>query len=232
MTGLFAAWVLKLSWLEGLLIGAIVGSTDAAAVFALLSGRGLEINRRVGSALEIESGSNDPMAVFLTSALIGVLGQQGQDAGVAAMLWLFVKQMGLGALAGWGGSKAMVWLFQRLGPRGAMLALFSLGTAGALFSLTTAAGGSGFLAIYLAGIVVGNARVADLPNLLNITTAMPGWPRSPCSWCWACWSRRPICCRWRPMRWRSPSMLMLVARPLAVWLCMLPFRCPRRKSCS
>ena len=117
VTGLFAAWVLKLSWLEGLLIGAIVGSTDAAAVFALPSGRGLEINRRVGSALEIESGSNDPMAVFLTSALIGVLGQQGQDAGVAAMLWLFVKQMGLGALAGWGGGKAMVWLFQRLGAR-------------------------------------------------------------------------------------------------------------------
>lgn len=227
VTGLFAAWVLNLSWLEGLLIGAIVGSTDAAAVFALLSGRGLEINRRVGSALEIESGSNDPMAVFLTSALIGVLGQQGQDAGVAAMLWLFVKQMGLGALAGWAGGKAMVWLFQRLGPRGAMLALFSLGTAGALFSLTTAAGGSGFLAIYLAGIVVGNARVADLPNLLNIHDGYAWLAQVTMFLVLGLLVTPSNLLPVAPYALAISIVLMLVARPLAVWLCMLPFPVPK-----
>lgn len=99
ITGLFAAWWLDLHWIEGLLLGAIVGSTDAAAVFALLRARGLELKQRVGATLEIESGSNDPMAIFLTIVLIELITSGQTDIGLVVLFEL-VKQMGLGALIG------------------------------------------------------------------------------------------------------------------------------------
>ncbi len=100
ITGLFAAWWLDLDWLEGLLLGAIVGSTDAAAVFSLLRSRGLELKQRVGATLEIESGSNDPMAVFLTVALIELILNNHQGNPGLILLTEFARQMGLGALVG------------------------------------------------------------------------------------------------------------------------------------
>src|SRR5690606_34304048 len=100
LTGIAAAVILDLSWLEGLLIGAIVGSTDAAAVFSLLRNAGIHINKRLKSTLEIESASNDPMAIFLTVGLLEILVNRmpiGLD-----LLQLFVMQMGIGALVGLG----------------------------------------------------------------------------------------------------------------------------------
>ena len=105
ITGLAAAWILNMHWLHGLLLGAIVGSTDAAAVFSLLHQRGMELKQRVGATLEIESGSNDPMAVFLTVALVELLARGQTEVGwelAANFLW----QMGIGAVALWSIARA------------------------------------------------------------------------------------------------------------------------------
>ncbi len=108
IVGLCAMWLLDLSLVQGLLVGAIVGSTDAAAVFSMLGGRGLNLNERVGATLEIESGTNDPMAIFLTMTLVEVL--TGEVGGPADTLLLFIKQFGLGLVIGVGGG----WLIARL----------------------------------------------------------------------------------------------------------------------
>ncbi len=157
VTGITAAWILGLPLLEGLLLGAIVGSTDAAAVFSLMRNAGVHIQSRLKAMLEIESASNDPMAIFLTVGLLEVL-INGAPLG-AGLLHLFVLQMGIGALVGLAVGWSAVRMINgiKLDASGlypvlvAACGLFSFGLAANL-------GGSGFLAIFLSGVVIGNSR--------------------------------------------------------------------------
>ena len=112
IVGGLAVWIFDLSPLEGLLIGAIVGSTDAAAVFSMLKGQGININERVSATLEIESGTNDPMAIFLTIMLIELL--TGATEGWLASLLFLVQQFGLGALIGLGAGWFIARIFIKL----------------------------------------------------------------------------------------------------------------------
>jgi cell volume regulation protein A len=162
-----AYWVFDLQWLTALLVGAIISSTDAAAVFALLQGRGLHLNERVSATLEIESGSNDPMAIFLTLMLVTLI--SNHENGITwGSLILLVKQFGIGGLAGIAGGFAVVELVNRIRLTPSLYPLLVAAAGIAIFSATNAIGGSGFLAIYLTGVVIGNRNVRMMPMILQV----------------------------------------------------------------
>lgn len=234
LTGLGAMLLLGLPWQHGLLLGAIVGSTDAAAVFALLKTSGVQLNERVAATLEIESGMNDPMAVFLTLAFIALITAMPDagGAGLAMMLWSFVQQFGLGTLIGVGAGFLMSEVVHRL-PRqhagGGIMGLLLAASGLLVFSLTGMGGGSGFLAIYLYGMVLGNRGGRRVRAAFS---AMDGYA----------WLSQAIMFLLLGLL-VTPSglldsalpalgvsaILMLVARPVAVWLCLAPFRFAARE---
>jgi cell volume regulation protein A len=228
VVGAAAVALLGFDWRYGLLLGAIVGSTDAAAVFALLGGGGLRLNERVEATLEVESGLNDPMAVFLTIAMIELIRTPGSDLGTLVPLFLQQLLVGLAVGALLGRLLGRVVARIRLGEGLYVLLIQSGGLA--VFALASVLGGSGFLAIYLAGMIVANQRrhvtvdvlrVSDgfawlaqagmflllgvITDIGELTTVVSG----------------PVLV--------VVLGLMLIARPLAAVLCLLPFRYPRRE---
>lgn len=166
VVGLFASWILGVPPLIGLLIGAIVSSTDAAVVFSLLQGGGLSLNDRVKATLETESGSNDPMAIFLTVLIINLIQNPG-DTWIDG-LRLLVEQFGIGAIAGIGGGYLLARLLKLVELVSAMYPLLVVSAGLVLFALTNMAGGSGFLAIYLMGVVLSARRPQQMDNILQI----------------------------------------------------------------
>jgi len=166
LVGLFAMWVFDLTLVQGLLVGAIVGSTDAAAVFSMLSGRGLNLNERVGATLEIESGTNDPMAIFLTLVLVSLLA--GEVGGPLDTLLLLVEQFGLGVAIGLGGGWLSARLLRWVDLAPGLYSLLALALGFCIFGVTSLLGGSGFLAIYLAGLMIGNQKGRHLNFILPV----------------------------------------------------------------
>jgi cell volume regulation protein A len=167
LVGVFAAWALNLNWLQGMLLGAIVASTDAAAVFALLRHAGTTLQERVTSTLEIESASNDPMAIFLTVALLELM-SAGKTQLEAAILLSFLKQFGIGAVLGLAGGRLLVWLINRLRLHSGLYPLLASAGGILVFAATQQLGGSGFLAIFLAGLVLGNSELQAAQNILRV----------------------------------------------------------------
>ncbi|EOD2823024.1 potassium/proton antiporter [Providencia stuartii] len=157
ITGLAAAYILGIPLLEGLLLGAIVGSTDAAAVFSLLRNAGIYLNERLQSTLEIESATNDPMAIFLTVGLLQLL--MNQSASGSELFLLFVSQMGIGTLVGLSVGWISIKIINKIKLLATGLYPVLVAACGLLsFGLASNLQGSGFLSIFVTGVVIGNAR--------------------------------------------------------------------------
>jgi cell volume regulation protein A len=154
-----AVWLVGVPWPAGLLLGALVAPTDAAAVASLLRASGLRLPERVLGVLEVESGLNDPMAVFLTVVLVEILGHAAPVA-IGSALGLFLWEMLGGVALGLAGGAALLWLGGRMRGEQALLPVMALAGAIACFGVAQSAHASGFLAVYAAGVVVGNRGAA------------------------------------------------------------------------
>jgi cell volume regulation protein A len=221
--GALAAWILGLSWVHGLLLGAIVGSTDAAAVFSVLTMQGLALKSRVGATLEIESGINDPMAVFLTIMLVELMVTKQANFSWL-MLGDFVWEMGAGSVVGIVGGRVLAYGVERLQLSPGLYPLLALFGGIFIFGLAAVLHASGFLAVYLAGLMVGNRVTRGLFNIQRFHDGI-AWLAQISLFLMLGLLVSPH----RLMEYASSALLvagllMFVARPLAVWLCLLPFQ--------
>ncbi len=228
IVGAAAAWLLELDIKKGLLIGAIIGSTDAAAVFSVLGSQGMRLKQRVGATLEIESGCNDPMAVFLTLVLIEIVRAGDQWFGWS-ILWAFVWQFGLGGLAGIVGGRVLVWLLNRVSLTSGLYPLLAMAGGLVTYGTSTVFGGSGFLAIYLAGLILGDARVRAQGNILKVHDGLAWLSQITLFLMLGLLVTPSALVPTAVDALMVAIVLMVVARPLAVWLSLLPFGFPKRE---
>ncbi len=219
--GFLAMWIFDLNLFEGLLIGAIIGSTDAAAVFSMLSGRGINLNERVGATLEIESGTNDPMAIFLTIMLVELI--TGEMGGAWDTVLFLLKQFGFGLIIGIGGGWLIAKLLNWMDLAPGLYAMLALALGFSVFGLTGVIGGSGFLAIYLCGLMIGNQPGRHLNFILPVHDGL-AWLSQIGLFLILGLLVNPS----ELLQYALPSLvialaLIFVARPIAVFLSIKPF---------
>jgi cell volume regulation protein A len=210
-----------ITWGEGLLIGAILSSTDAAAVFSILKSSGLTLKGQLQPLLELESGSNDPMAVLLTGSIVQIL--ITANFSPLGLLGSLLMQLVVGSLLGIGVGKAMVWIMQQL--RLTVSGLYPIATLALLllgFGITSQLGGNGFLAVYIIGIVLGNSTIPHRDVILSFHDGL--------SWLMSILIFLLLGLLVFPSQLPAVAgvglaiafFLMLVARPISVFLCLLP----------
>jgi cell volume regulation protein A len=228
VVGAFAILAFGFTWTQGLLLGAIVASTDAAAVFFLLKTGGLQLRQPVGSILEIESGSNDPIAVVLTIILTEVA-LAGSDTSWRLLSVLLFEQAVIGTVLGIGAGLATVFLLNTAKLQSGLHPLFVVTVAIAVFALVALLGGSGFLAVYLCGLIVGNRQVRAFPSIANFHDTAT-WLAQIVMFLVLGLLVTPT----RLMDYVWPGLavavfLILVGRPAAVWICLKPFGLSRQE---
>jgi cell volume regulation protein A len=217
-----AKYVLDLTWTESLLVGSVVASTDAAAVFLLVHTQGLRLRPRVGATLEAESGTNDPFAIFLTLMLVEFISLgQSSPAHVAIEL---ARGGLLGAVVGVIGGRLIVLALNRMALPQGLHAPFVTTAALVIFGAAQMLQASGFLAVYLAGIIMGNRPTRAHNSVVTFLDAAT-WLAQIVMFVLLGLLASPQ----RLLGSVGPAVivalvLMLVARPLAVFLCLLPFR--------
>ncbi|HEX7002678.1 MAG TPA: potassium/proton antiporter [Trueperaceae bacterium] len=226
--GLFATWLFGLRFIDGLLLGAIVSSTDAAAVFSVMRSRGIGLRDHLRRLLELESGSNDPMAIFLTTGVIGLIVQPSSS--ILGLVPMFVVQMVLGAAIGLGVGWAMVWVINRINlTADGLYSVLTLAIVLLVYGLAAVTGGNGFLAVYLAGMMMGNQDFIHKRSIRRFHDGL-GWLMQIAMFITLGLLVFPS--QLRPVIWTGLALalfLILVARPLGVFLALLPFPMPKRE---
>ncbi|MEH2558988.1 cell volume regulation protein A [Bradyrhizobium algeriense] len=217
-----AKYALDLNWTEALLVGAVVASTDAAAVFLLVHTQGLRLRPRVGATLEAESGTNDPFAIFLTLMLVEFI-SLGESSPAHVVLEL-AREGVLGAVLGVIGGRLVVVALNRMALPQGLHAPFVTTAALVIFGVAQISHASGFLAVYLAGIIIGNRPTRAHNSVVTFLDAAT-WLAQIVMFVLLGLLASPQ----RLLDSVGPSVvvalvLMLVARPLAVLLCLMPFR--------
>ena len=223
------ARLLGFSWPAALLLGAVVSSTDAAAVFALLRGSGVSLQKRVGATLEVESGANDPMAVILTTVVTMAL-VAGQAIDPLAITMTIVVQIVIGGASG----LAIGYLGRGAMRRtqlnaGGLYAVMLIGLAFLAFAVPTLLNGSGLLAVYIAGIVLGNSRIPYKPGLLRVLDALAWLSQVTMFLIMGLLAFPSRLIAAAPSALLLAGLLTFIARPVVVWLCLLPFGYTKRE---
>jgi potassium/hydrogen antiporter len=228
LLGWAASAILGLPLEEGLLLGAIIASTDAAAVFSILRSRGVRIRDRLASTLELESGSNDPAAVFLTVAMISFITDDSTN--LLSIVGSFVLQMGLGAVAGYLLARGMVWAINRLNlDQDGLYPVMTFGFVLILLEGVTYIGGSGFLAAYVAGVTMSHHDHLHRRSLARFHDAI-AWLMQIAMFVLLGLLVFPS--RLDDVAFEGlliAGLLMFVARPVAVVITALPLRMPWRE---
>jgi cell volume regulation protein A len=222
ITAPVARYVLELNWTESLLVGAVVASTDAAAVFLLVHTQGLRLRPRVGATLEAESGTNDPFAIFLTLMLVEFI-SSGQSS-LAHIVLEFAREAVLGAIIGVIGGRLVVLALNKVALPQGLHAPFVTTAALVIFGAAQIVHGSGFLAVYLAGIIIGNRPTRAHNSVVTFLDAAT-WLAQIVMFVLLGLLVSPN----RLLASVGPAVivaltLMLLARPVAVFLCLAPFR--------
>lgn len=228
LLGVFVTYFLEVDWKMGLLMAAIVGSTDAAAVFSLMRNSGVRLNSRILATLELESGCNDPMAILMVTVLISLImtPDKMDAAGVAAM---FASQLGLGLAFGALAGKLLAKILERIRLVEGLYAILIVSGGLLVFSATNLMGGSGFLAVYLAGVFIGNLHSSSTEHVLNVMDGL--------AWLAQALMFLVLGLFVSPGRvWDSgiyalliAAFLILIARPIAVWTSLKFFRYKSRE---
>jgi len=228
LLGVFVTWLLDVDWRFGLLLAAIVGSTDAAAVFSLLRNGGVKLNDRVQATLELESGANDPLAILLVTGLIALnVDPAGQT--VLGFLGLLLQQFSFGLGMGLFFGYVLSRLLPKIHLAEGMYAILILSAGLAVFAATNLLGGSGFLAVFVAGILIGNHKVRSTEHVMRVMDSF-AWLSQAVLFVVLGLLVTPsnVLDVW-PYSVAITAFMILVARPIAVYTSVIPFKFKSRE---
>ena len=220
----FDKYFLNLGWIPAFLLAAIISSTDSAAVFFLLRSQGITLREKVKATLEVESGANDPMAIFLTLASIILIQHQATEASYTSLIFLFLSQILVGGGMGYLLGKAIAFCVNQVKLEAALYPIFVIGLALLGFSVTNILGGSGFLAVYIAGLISGNSKIQAHSQISKFQQTLTWLSQITMFTCLGLFvTVSGLQEYWKPALILG-FLLMFVARPVMVWIILSFFK--------